>query len=185
MSVQVAKWAFTSDEYHRMLRAGILSEDDRVELIEGDIVKMSPIGSRHAACVKHLNSILSRRLDQVIISIQDPIVLNDYSEPQPDVAILKPRDDYYAGSLPTADDVLLIIEVADTSLEYDRNVKLPLYAKSGIPEVWIAALPEDLVEAHSDPVSGTYQKVRYLHRGESISPANLPATVLTIDEILG
>jgi Uma2 family endonuclease len=88
MSVQVAKWTFTTDEYHRMVRAGILSEDDRVELIEGEIVKMSPIVSRHAACVKHLNSILSKRLDHVIVSIQDPIVLNDYSEPQPDVALL-------------------------------------------------------------------------------------------------
>jgi Uma2 family endonuclease len=185
MSVQVAKWTFTTDEYHRMVKAGILSEDDLVELIEGEIVKMSPIGSRHAACVKHLNSILSKRLDHVIISIQDPIVLNDYSEPQPDVALLRPRDDYYAGSLPTADDVLLIIEVADTSVEYDRNVKLPLYALSRIPEVWLAVLPEDLVEAHSGPVNGTYQNVRYLHRGESISPGNLPTFALRVDDILG
>ena len=185
MSVQVAKWTFTTDEYHRMVRAGILSENDRVELIEGEIVKMSPIGSRHAACVKHLNSILNKRLDHVIVSIQDPIVLNDYSEPQPDVALLKPREDYYAGSLPTADDVLLIIEVADTSVEYDRNVKLPLYARSRIPEVWLAVLPEDLVEAHSGPINGVYQEVRYLHRGESISPGNLPAFVLRVDDILG
>src|SRR5215470_3510676 len=156
MSVEVAKWAFTSDEYHRMLRAGILSEDDRVELIQGEIIKMSPIGSRHAACVKRLNSILSKSLDRVVISVQDPVALNDYSEPQPDIALLKPRDDFYAGSLPTADDVLLIIEVADASLEYDGTVKLALYAESRIPEAWLAALPGDLVEAHSNPINGTY-----------------------------
>lgn len=186
MSVQVERWVFSVDEYHRMAEAGILSEDDRVELIEGEIFKMSPIGSLHAACVKRLNALLNRRAGhEAIVSVQDPIRLDDYSEPEPDIALLKPRADFYAQSLPTADDVLLIIEVSDTSINYDRDVKLPLYARVGIPEVWLANLPEDRVEAYSQPVSGIYQKVRYAERGESLSPERIPNLMLSVDEILG
>ena len=186
MSVQVEKWVFHVDEYHKMSEAGILSEDDRVELIEGEIIKMSPIGSRHAACVKRLNALLNRRVGQAaIISVQDPIRLDDYSEPEPDIALLKFRDDFYSQSLPTADDVLLIIEVADTSVEYDRSVKLPLYARAGIPEVWLADLPGDGVEAYSEPVNGAYQKFRRAKRGEVLTPEEFPGLMLSVDEILG
>jgi Uma2 family endonuclease len=186
MSVQVEKWVFTVDEYHRISQAGILSEDDRVELIEGEIIKMSPIGKLHASCVKRLNAILNRRIGQfAIISIQDPIRLNDYSEPEPDIALLKLRDDFYSQQLPAADDVLLIVEVADTSVEYDRTVKLPLYARAGIPETWLANLPADKVEVHSEPVNGIYQKVRELRRGEGLSPEAFPTLVLKVEEILG
>src|ERR1044071_4301566 len=149
MSVQVEKWVFTVDEYHRISEAGILSEDDRVELIEGEIIKMSSIGKYHAACVKRLNSVLNRRVGEyAIISVQDPIRLDDYSEPEPDIALLKLSDDYYAQQLPSAKEVLWIIEVADTSVEYDRTVKLPLYAKGEIPEAWLANIREDRVEAY-------------------------------------
>lgn len=186
MSVQIEHWNFRVDEYHRMLETGILSEDDRVELIEGEIVKMSPIGSRHVGCVNRLTALLTRNLGSTaIVSIQNPIRLDDYSEPQPDIALLKPRDDFYAGSLPSADDVLLIIEVADSSIELERRVKLPLYARAGIPEVWLANLPEDRVEAHSDPANGVYQKTRILNRVESIQSEKLPGLSLKIDEILG
>jgi Uma2 family endonuclease len=186
MSVQVEKWVFTVDEYHRMSEAGILAETDRVELIEGEIVKMSPIGKYHAACVKRLNSILNRRVGEyAIVSVQDPIRLNDYSEPEPDIALLKPRDDFYAQDLPTVEDVLLIIEVADSSVEYDRNVKLPLYAKAGISETWIANLRDDGIEVCSQPANGAYQKVRFTNRDEAISPEALPNLVITVEEILG
>jgi len=186
MSVQLERRVFSAGEYHIMIDAGILTEDDRVELIEGDIVKMSPIGSRHAACVKRLNSIFNRNAGQnFIVSVQDPIHLDDFSEPQPDIALLRHRDDFYSNSLPAADDVLLVIEVADTSVEADRNVKLPLYARAGIPEVWLANLPEDRVEAHSNPVKGVYQQVRVLRRGESLSPEMIPDLVLMVNEILG
>lgn len=186
MSVQIEKWVFTVDEYHRMSEAGILSEDDRVELIGGEIIKMSPIGKYHAACVKRLNSVLNRRVGEyAIISVQDPIRLDDYSEPEPDIALLKPRDDFYAQELPTAEDVLLIIEVADTSVEYDRNVKLPLYAKANIAETWLANIREDRMEAYSQPVNGIYQNVRVIKRGETISPEALPKLLLTIEEVLG
>jgi Uma2 family endonuclease len=186
MSVQVEKWIFTVDEYHRMSEAGILSETDQVELIEGEIIKMSPIGKYHAACVKRLNFLLNRRVgDYAIISVQDPIRLDDYSEPEPDIALLKPRDDFYAQELPTVEDVLLIIEVADSSVEYDRDVKLPLYAKAGISETWIANVRDDRIEAYSQPANGVYQKARIINRDEAISPEVLPKLVITVEEILG
>jgi Uma2 family endonuclease len=186
MSVQVEKWVFTVDEYHRMSQAGILSEDDRVELIEGEIIKMSPIGKLHASCVKRLNAILNRRVGQfAIVSVQDPIQLNEHSEPEPDIALLKLRDDFYSQQLPFAEDVLLIIEVGDTSVEYDRNVKLPLYARAGIGETWLANLPADKLEVYSEPVNGIYERVGELRRGESISPEAFPTVVLKVEEILG
>src|SRR5580704_10507425 len=132
MSVQVERRVFTVEEYHRMAEAGILSEDDRVELTDGEIIKMSPSGSRHVACVNRLNAVLTSAIGRAaIVSVQNPFAVNDYSEPQPDIVILKPRNDFYAHSLPTAQDLLLIIEVADTSLSYDRNVKVPAYARAG------------------------------------------------------
>jgi Uma2 family endonuclease len=169
-----------------MSEAGILSEDDRVELIEGELIKMSPIGISHAACVNRLNSVLNRRAgDQVIISVQNPIRLDRYSEPEPDLALLKYRDDFYAQEHPAAGDVVLIIEVADTSVEYDRNVKLPLYANANIPEAWLVSIREDVVEAYSQPVDGIYQSIRLINRGESFSPQSLSNLILSIEDILG
>jgi Uma2 family endonuclease len=186
MSVQVEKWIFTVDEYHRMSEAGILSEDDRIELVEGEIVKMSPIGKRHASCVKRLNAVLNRRAGQLaIVSVQDPVRLDEYSELEPDIALLKVRDDFYSQELPTAADVLLVIEVADTSVEYDTNVKLPIYARAGVPEAWLANLAADKVEAHSEPVNGVYRRVRELRRGQSLSPEAFPDLAITVDEVLG
>src|SRR5438309_8182250 len=125
MSVQYQKHYFNVDEYYRMAEAGLLSEDDRVELIEGEIIEMSPIGSTHGGTVKRSSTFLNRKLgDAVIVSVQDPVRLNGFSEPQPDIALLKPRKDFYSNSHPTPEDVLLVIEVADTSLQYDRAVKL-------------------------------------------------------------
>jgi Uma2 family endonuclease len=186
MSVQVEKWVFTVDEYHRMSEAGILTDADRVELIEGEIIKMSPIGKQHAACVNRLNSILNRKAgDAAIISVQNPVRLDDYSEPQPDVALLRPREDFYSRELPGAEDVLLIIEVADTSVEYDRSVKLPLYAKANISETWLANIKEDRIEAYSQPDNGIYQNARLIKRGETLTPESLPDLSITVEEILG
>jgi len=186
MSVRIERRIFNVDEYHRMSEAGILSEDDRVELMEGEIIKMSPIGSRHAACVKRFNTLLHRKAGQaVIVSIQDPIRLDDYSEPEPDVALLRPRTDFYSQAHPTPNDVILIIEVADTSLEYERTVKLPLYARAGIAEVWLAIVTRDTVEAFSRPLNGAYQEFREAKRGDVLSPAGFPDLLLSVDEILG
>ena len=186
MSVQVARRYFTVDEYHRMGEAGVFSENDRVELIEGEILKMSPIGSRHAASVNRLNMLFNNLLGaRAIVSVQNPVVLNDFSEPEPDLAILKRRDDFYAEALPSPTDVLLVIEIADTSVAYDHEIKLPAYARSGIPEVWLANLPAETVEAHTELLNGSYRTVRSYRRGDSITPLHFPDLSIAFASILG
>jgi len=186
MSVQIERKWFSVDDYYRMAEAGILSEDDRVELIEGEVIKMSPIGKFHAACVKRINAILNRLVGKsAIVSVQDPIRLDDFSEPQPDIAVLKPRDDFYSSGHPKPDDVLLVVEVADSSVQFDRMIKMPLYARAGIPEVWMVDIGRDLVEVYAHPVNGRYQDFREAKRGETLTSSSLPTLVITVDEILG
>jgi Uma2 family endonuclease len=186
MSVQFQKWHFNVEDYYRMAEAGLFSENDRVELIEGEVIKMSPIGSRHAGCVDRLNSILSRKVGHTaIIRVQGPIRLNDFSEPEPDVALLKPRDDFYSQSHPTAADVMLVIEVAETSVEYDRSVKMPLDARAGIPEAWLVNLPKDILEIYTQPKDEKYQKVQRLKRGRSLVSPTVTGLSLGVDDILG
>jgi Uma2 family endonuclease len=186
MSVQLQKHYFNVDEYYRMAEVGLLSPDDRVELIEGEIVEMSPIGKTHGGTVKRSNSFLNRELGDVfIVSVQDPIRLNDFSEPQPDLALLKPRKDFYRNSHPTPEDVLVVIEVADTSVNYDRNVKLPLYARAGIPEAWLMVLPKDVIEVHSQPLNGKYQKVQRLKRGKTLVSPKIPTFSCKVEDLLG
>lgn len=186
MSVQFQKHLFDVHEYHRMAEVGLLAEDVRVELIEGEIIEMSPIASSHAGTVRRTTALLNRLLGRtVIISVQDPIRLNDFSEPQPDLAVLKPREDFYSRAHPTASDVLAAIEVSDTSLQYDRNVKLPLYARSGIPEVWLIVLHKGVVEIHSQPKGGKYQKIQRLKRGKSLTSPTIPGLVCKIEDLIG
>jgi Uma2 family endonuclease len=181
----ISRRRFTVDEYERMAAAGILTEDDRVELIDGEIAEMTPIGSRHVACVNDLNGLLSRRLgDAALISIQNPIRLSRSSEPQPDLAILRPRDTY-AQTLPTVFDVSMLIEVADTSLAYDRSVKLPIYARAEIPEVWLVDLNGERIERHTEPRDGAYRRVDVATRGETLVSAALPTLALSVDAVLG
>lgn len=186
MSVQFQTHHFTVDEYHRMAEVGLLSEDSRVELIEGEIVEMSPIGSTHAGTVNRSSRYLGRRLgDAVVVSVQNPIRLNAFSEPQPDLALLKPRKDFYSNSHPTAEDVLVVIEVADTSIPYDRNVKLPLYARSGVPEAWLMVLRTQVIEVHSQPKNGKYQKVHRVKRGKILASQTVPGFSCKVEELLG
>src|ERR671938_948293 len=146
MSVQIVRRHFNITEYYRMAAAGVFTEDDRVELIEGEIVEMNPIGSRHAACVGRLTKLLERLAgDSAIVWVQNPVQVSDYSEPMPDVALLKRRDDFYAQANPQRTDVLLINEVADSSVEYDRDIKMPLYAGANIPEVWLFNPPPETI----------------------------------------
>ena len=166
---------FTVDEYHRMGRAGVFHEDDRVELLEGQIVEMSPIGPAHAGCVAALTGVLSRRGEErVVVWVQNPVNLGERSEPQPDVALLGPRADAYRTAHPRARDILLVIEVADTSLEHDRDVKVPLYAAAGVPEVWLVNLTDYAVTLYRDPVGGRYATLRTARRGESVTSLRLP-----------
>ena len=169
-----------------MADAGILKEEDRIELIEGKIVTMSPIGSRHAACVKRLIALLSSRIGQAgIVGAQDPILLDDYSEPQPDIALLHPRDDFYAEEHPRAADVLLLIEVSDTSAEYDRTTKIPLYARSNIPEVWLVILAENIIEMYAQPAGETSREVSQAGPGAIAVAHNIPDLAIPVDSILG
>jgi len=186
MSVQIAKRWFTVGEYERMGAAGIFPAGDRVELIEGEIVEMSPIGKRHAACVNRLNTLLVRAVGSSgIVSVQNPIQLNDFSEPQPDVAILKPRADFYEQALPTAADVLLLIEVSDTTLEYDRQIKLPLYARAGIPEVWLVNLVDEQIETYAGPAGDTYQATACTRRAEDVPAHTVADLRINASAVLG
>jgi Uma2 family endonuclease len=169
-----------------MAEAGILSEDDRVELVEGDVIEMNPIGSRHAACVNRLNMLLSRVARKVaIVSVQNPIRLDEYSEPEPDIVLLRPREDFYVQGHPTPSDVLLVIEVAESSAEYDRNIKGPLYARAGIPELWLIDLPKGTVEIYTQPVNGAYEASKQVKGGESLVSQTLPEVSFSADAILG
>jgi len=168
-----------------MARAGVLTPDDRVELIEGEIVKMSPIGSPHAACVSRLNSLLQSILgENAIVSVQNPVQLNDFSEPVPDVTLLKPQKDFYSSGHPGPADVLLIIEVAETTVISDRNVKVPLYARNSIPEVWLVNLPKKLIEEYFEVADGRYLKSKKYKRGENIVSATIPGLSLRVSDIL-
>jgi len=184
--MQVLKRRFTVEEYHQMAQAGILSEDDRVELIEGEIVEMTPISSRHAACVKRLNRLFSQRVgERALVGVQDPIRLSEHSEPQPDLALLRPRPDFYTATHPGPQDVLLVVEVAETSADYDREVKLPLYARSEITEAWLVDLEAGVVEIQHKPSSQGYKEVRKYQRGERLASQAVPDLELTVDEVLG
>jgi Uma2 family endonuclease len=186
MSVQYQKHYFNVDEYYKMAEVGLLSRDDRVELIDGEIIEMSPIGSTHGGTVKRSSAFLNRKLGHAaIVSVQDPIRLNDFSEPQPDIALLKPRKDFYSNSHPAPEDVLVVIEVADTSVAYDRNVKLPLYARAGIPEAWLMVLQKEVIEVHSQPKSGKYQKVQRLKRGKTLTSPTIPGLSCRVEDLLG
>lgn len=186
MSSLLKPWRFTADQYHQMGEAGILRDDDRTELIEGVITCMSPIGSPHAGCVFYLSDEFHRQAgSQAIVSVQSPVRLSEHSEPEPDIALLRPRVDYYRRALPGPEDVLLVVEVSDSTLTFDRRVKLPLYAGAGIPEVWIANLNGECFEVHTDPHEGRYLRREVLPRGAVLSPLALPAIRIAVDDALG
>jgi Uma2 family endonuclease len=168
-----------------MAKAGILKPDARVELIEGVIVEMSPIGRRHKASVDRLTRIFARLDESVILRVQSSIILTDYGEPEPDIVLLRPRDDFYADVDAGPEDVLLIVEVADSSEGYDRLTKAPLYALYKIPELWIADLNRDRVTLYRDPIPTGYATVQVARRGETISPLAFPDLQIAVEAILG
>lgn len=180
------KRKLTVDEYHRMGEVGIFHEDDRVELLDGELYEMTPIGDGHIGDVNSLNFLFSQRLGgRVIVSVQNPIRLSDYSEPEPDVVLLRPRPDFYRTGKAGPADVLLLVEVADSSLEYDRQSKLPRYAAAGIVEVWIVDVAGGVVEVYREPAGDEYA-VRSVHRrGARLSPVALPDVAITVEEIVG
>src|SRR5262245_48935979 len=165
---------FTRKEYHRMGEVGILKPKERVELIHGEIVEMSPIGPRHIAFVNSLNELLVLRLGgRALVSVQNPVALDEYSEPEPDLAVLRRRDNYKHAE-PATEDVLLLIEVADTSLAYDRRVKLELYAEAGVPEYWVIDAAAEIIEVHREPGPGGYTVSQRMAGEAVIAPAAFP-----------
>ena len=187
MAVTARRRRFTLDEYHRMGEAGILHEDSRVELIEGEIIEMTPIGSRHAATVARIHSFFATRLgNRVNVWGQGPLILRHHaSEPQPDVLLLAPRPDFYASALPEPSDVRLLIEVAETSLLYDRRTKFPLYARAGVAEAWLVDVDSVRVEIHRTAGMGGYEHVHSPGRAETFACIAYPDLAVTVADLLG
>jgi Uma2 family endonuclease len=176
---------YSVDDYEEMIRLGVLTERDRLELIRGEIVPKMAVGPRHSTCVKGLNQLLTlRTAGRAIVGVQDPIRLPD-SEPEPDISLVRPPRERYLTAHPQPADIFLIVEVADTSLDEDRTVMLRLYAESRIQEFWIANLRDDCLEVYRDPqADGTYSEMKILQRGHSTEIAALPGVVVAVDEVL-
>jgi len=176
---------YSVDDYEGMIRLGVLIERDRVELIRGEIVPKMAIGPRHSTCVKGLNQLLTQRAaGRAIAGVQDPVRLPD-SEPEPDISLVRPPKERYLTRHPQPADIFLVVEVADSSLDDDRNIMRPLYAESGIQEFWIANLRDNCLEVYRGPrPDGTYQETRVLQRGQSTDIAALPGLVVAVDEVL-
>ncbi len=181
----ITRKRFTTQEYEQIIAAGVIGEDDRLELLEGEIVEMSPIGPSHSGCVLKLTEQLYKlQSPQIMVRVQDPIRLGKFSVPQPDISVVHRRSDYYTKSHPEPEDILLLIEVAESSLSYDRELKLPLYARAGIPEVWIANPLGQVIEVYRSPEGGGYRDKRQLRRGDVLTALNIPELNLTVDSIL-
>lgn len=180
------KRLFTRDEYYALAEVGILKPEERVELIEGEIYRMTPIGNRHAGCVTRLVDgfapLLAAR--RAMLSPQNPVFLSDVSEPQPDITLLRRHEGLYTKDHPTPEDVLLLVEVADSSIGFDRYTKIPLYALCGISEVWLIDINKETVEIHREPARNGYRSVQRFHRGDRIAPQAFPDFEIAVESIL-
>jgi Uma2 family endonuclease len=186
MRIEATKKLFTVDEYYRMADAGILTREDRVELIDGEIIEISPIGGRHLGCVNAANAVFNHAFaGKVVVSVQNPLQLSNYTEPEPDLVLLKFRNDSYRGKKPEAADALLVVEVADTTFAYDSKVKLPRYAAAGVPEVWIENLVDDLLLVYRNPEGNTYKTSLRLKTTDSVSVELFPDVVFAVSDLLG
>lgn len=177
---------FSVEEYHNFIEQGVFKPEERIELWEGEFIEMSPIRKRHAGTVSALSDMLKDFLGkQALVWSQNPIVLDDFSEPQPDVSLLKRRDDFYRNESATAKDVLLAIEVADSTVKFDRDIKFPRYAANGIEEAWLVDLENDRVEIHTQPTKNGYRLVKILHRGDIAESTVFAEIKIAVDDILG
>ncbi len=183
MTAHPTRRRFTVTEYYQMAEAGIFTEDDRVELIDGEIVELAAIGNRHALCVNLCGDLFADARPAILVSIQNPIILSDFSEPEPDVVLLRRRPGLYANAHPGPEDIVLIIEVADTTLAYDRR-KVAAYGRAGVPESWIVDLKRGRLEVYRRSDAGEYTERRVLGRGDELSPLLLPEFTVRVDSIL-
>jgi Uma2 family endonuclease len=181
----IPRVTITVDQFHRMGEAGIFRDNEHVELVEGEMIQMPPIGPAHASRVNVVGTLFARRLDddRALVSYQNPITLPPKNEPQPDIALLKPATHRYKTTLPLASDVLLVVEVADTTLSYDRDVKIPIYAQNGIAEVWLFDVQTELLIVFRAPVSGVYTSVFTLQQTESIAPLLLSDVTISLVDL--
>ena len=174
----------TVHDFHRMGEAGILPVEGRMELIQGEIIDMAPIGSRHAAIVNRANLLFVQAVaGRAIVSVQNPIILGEHSEPEPDLALIHLREDFYALALPRADEVLLIVEVADTTLRYDREIKIPLYARHGIPEVWLIDVEGRTLTVFDTPADGRYRDEHRVQPLSGLVPKALPGVEVDLSRL--
>lgn len=186
MRIEVEKKRFTVDEYHQMCETGIIGFDERTELIDGEIIKMTSPSTRHVACANRATTFFSEAFGRrAIVSIQNPLLLNLYNEPQPDVVVLKPQPDFYTSTRFTPEDAFFVVEISESSLAFDRKVKLPRYAASGAPEVWIEDLRHGLLLVFRDLENNMYKTCLTLRRGESVSPLAFPEVIFKVDDLLG
>jgi len=186
MTVELKRKLFTIDEYEAMIETGVLTVNERLELIRGEIVEVSPIGKRHAACVSRLTELLvSKLIGQAQFHPQNPVRLPNNSEPEPDMMLVKPRADSYAGKRPEPEDVLLLIAIADSTLYTDRRIKIPLYAEAAITEMWLVDLGNELIEVYRRPTPDGYQTVTRHQRGDRIAAAAFPDVTFAVEDILG
>jgi len=184
MVLQLLRHQFTVKQFHQMAESGILSENERIELIRGEMIDMSPIGTRHAGCVLFLTHLLALLLgERALINVQNPMELDETSQPQPDIALLKPRPDFYRNSHPQPEDIFLLIEIADTTVKYDREVKIPLYAEANIPEVWLVDVNQEIMEVYRNPLQGVYQDVQKLVKNQILSILAFPDVHINVSEI--
>lgn len=186
MAVQILRKKFTVGQYHQMIESGILTDRDRVELIKGEIIEMSPVGRRHAACVDRLTELFILRLaSRAIVRTQNPIRLSNDSEPQPDLTLLRRRDDFYETGHPKPEDIFLVIEVSDTTADFDREIKIPTYAEEGIAEAWLIDVNAQIIEVYQQPASSGYQSKQQFNRGRSITLPSFPDIQFNVEQFLG
>ena len=184
MVASMPRYRFTVDDYEQMISAGILRDDDRLELVAGEIIVMSLIGPRHNDTVAMFNRLLVTRAPaDVLVTVQGPIRLPNNSEPQPDLVLVRFRR--FRDALPTPADVLVVIEVSETTLAYDRDTKLPLYAAAGIPEAWLADLQANRVERHAEPTPNGYRVITRFARGTVVTSTVVPGLEIPVDTVLG
>jgi Uma2 family endonuclease len=178
---------FSVDEFEHMVRAGVFASDDRLELIEGEIVEMTPIGDPHASVVDRLAAVMFRCLgERAIVRVQGPVAFVAlHSRPRPDLALLRSRADYYATGAPEASDIFLLVEVMDTSVEYNRRRKAPLYARAGVRELWLADIPAGVVDVLREPSADGYRDARTHRRDETLTLLAFPDVALRVDDVLG
>ena len=177
---------FRVEDFYRMMEAGILPEESGWEIIDGAVMEKVKITPRNAATVRRLSKTFHHSFrEKVLVSARNPIHIDEFNEPEPDIALLKRRDDYYSQNHPTAEDVLLVIEVSNSTIEYDRDIKKTLYAEAGIVEFWIVNLPDQTIECYSQLKNGNYRLARILEKGETVESNSVENLKLQVEEILG